>query len=260
MRINEIQRGFYMPVSDKFPFFGQQFPVPDITVIIPAFCEEETIGEVLQRIIDVSESLGEVEILVVDDGSTDQTSEKVAAFPLVKYLRHERNMGKGAAVRTGIQNSRGKVVVIQDADLEYAPDCIPSLVKPISDGSTDIVYGSRFKNRPEGMSFSHFIGNSMLNLVARFMYNVEITDIMTGQKAFRRSVLDSVELTENGFAVEIEITCLSFNGSRSFIEVPIPYSYRNYGVSKLVYFDGLKSLIKLFSLYVRTAWSNEQKL
>jgi glycosyltransferase involved in cell wall biosynthesis len=229
----------------------EQSPIPDVSVIIPAYREEETIVEVLQRVIKVSEFLGNVEIIVVDDGSTDRTGEKVAAFPLVKYIRHEHNMGKGAAIRTGIKNSCGKVLVIQDADLEYRPDCIPSLVKPISAGSMDIVYGSRFKGKPEGMGFSHFVGNFMLSLVARFLYNAQITDIMTGQKAFRRSVLDSVKLKENGFAVEIEITCLSFNGHRRFIEVPISYSYRRHGVSKITYFDGIKSLVKLFSIFLR---------
>lgn len=238
---------------------GKQSSIPDVSVIIPAYCEEETIGEVLRRVIKVRGSLGNVEIIVVDDGSTDDTGEKVATFPSVKYIRHEHNMGKGAAIRTGIKNSRGNIVVIQDADLEYLPDCLPSLVKPISDGSMDIVYGTRFKSKPEGMSVSHFWGNSILSLVARFMYNVQITDIMTGQKAFRRSVLDSVKLKENGFAVEIEITCLAFNCSRRFTEVFVPYSYRTHGVSKLVYLDGFKSLAILFTSFLRTDASDEQK-
>jgi glycosyltransferase involved in cell wall biosynthesis len=255
----EQKSSFYLPTNGALAFLSEQSTIPDVSVIIPAYCEEETIGEVLQRIIKVSGSLGNVEIIVVDDGSTDRTGEKVAAFPFVKYIRHAYNMGKGAAIRTGIKNSHGKVLVIQDADLEYLPECIPSLVKPIFDGSVDIVYGSRFNCRPDGMSFSHFWGNSILSLVARFMYNVQITDIMTGQKAFRRSVLDSVKLKENGFAVEIEITCLCFNGDRRFTEVYIPYSYRNHGVSKLVYLDGFKSLAKLFAIFFRADASDEQK-
>lgn len=247
----EQKSSFYLSHNGGLAFLRKQLPIPDVSVIIPAYHEEKTIGEVIQRVIKVSGSLGNVEIIVVDDGSTDRTGEKVAAFPFVKYIRHEHNMGKGAAIRTGIKNSHGKVLVIQDADLEYLPDCIPSLVKPISAGEMDIVYGSRFKGRPDGMSFSHFVGNSLLSLVARFMYNVQITDIMTGQKAFRRSVLDSGELKEKGFAVEIEITCLSLNGDRRFTEVPIPYSYRRHGVSKIAYFDGVKSLIKLLTTFLR---------
>ena len=256
----EQKSSFYFPVNGALAFLREQSLIPDVSVIIPAYCEEKTIGEVLQRVIKVSWSLGNVEIIVVDDGSTDRTGEKVAAFPFVKYIRHEHNMGKGAAIRTGIKNSRGKVLVIQDADLEYLPDCIPSLVKPIFAGSMDIVYGSRFKGDPDGMSFSHFVGNSILSLVARFLYRVQITDIMTGQKAFRRSVLDSVELKENGFAVEIEITCLGFNGGdRRFTEVPIPYSYRNHGVSKIANIDGLRSLVKLFTIFLRADALSETK-
>jgi len=247
----EQKSSSYLPVIGDLALSREQSSIPDVSVIIPAYCEEETIEEVLQRVIDISGSLGSTEIIVVDDGSTDRTGEKASAFPFVKYIRHERNMGKGAAIRTGIENSRGKVLVIQDADLEYLPEYIPSLVKPISDGSMDIVYGSRFHCRPEGMSVSHFLGNSILSLVASLMYNVQITDIMTGQKAFKRSVLDSVMLEENGFAVEVEITCLGLNSSQRFTEVPIPYSYRNCGVSKLSYLDGIKSLAKLLSTFQR---------
>lgn len=225
---------------------------PDVSVIIPAYCEEETIAEVLQRVIKVSWSMGNVEIIVVDDGSADRTGEKVAAFPFVKYIRHKNNLGKGAAIRTGIKNARGKIIVIQDADLEYLPEYIPSLVKPILAGSVDIVYGSRFKGDPDGMTVSHFVGNSILSLAARFLYSVQITDIMTGQKAFKRSVLESAELEENGFAVEIELTCIGFNnGERRYAEVPIPYSYRHHGVSKIGNMDGIKSLIKLFRIFLK---------
>ncbi len=242
------------PIDGALSSLSQQSATPDVSIIIPAYCEEETIKEVLQRVIKISWSLGNVEIIVVDDGSTDKTGEKVAAFPFVKYIRHEHNMGKGAAIRTGLKSSRGKILVIQDADLEYLPEYLPSMVKPIMDGSMDIVYGSRFQGKPEGMSFSHFIGNSILSFVARCLYSVKITDIMTGQKAFRRTLLDSVELEENGFAVEIELTCLGFNGNepQKFTEVPIPYSYRQHGISKIVYMDGIKSLVKLFALFLKS--------
>jgi glycosyltransferase involved in cell wall biosynthesis len=230
----------------------QQSAAPDVSIVIPAYCEEETITEVLQRIIKISWLLGNVEIIVVDDGSTDATAEKVAAFPFIKYVRHKNNLGKGAAIRTGIKNSRGKILVIQDADLEYLPEYIPNLVKPIADGSMDIVYGSRFKGKPDSMSISHYVGNSILSMVARFLYNIKITDIMTGQKAFKRNILDSADLEEDGFEVEIEITCKGFNKNQNFKEVPIPYSYRRHGVSKIAYVDGIKSLVKLFTIFLRT--------
>jgi glycosyltransferase involved in cell wall biosynthesis len=198
--------------------------------------------------------MGNVEIIVVDDGSIDKTGEKVKAFPFVKYLHHPTNLGKGAAIRTGLQSARGKVIVIQDADLEYLPESIPSIVEPIANGSVDIVYGSRFKGKPEGMTISHYIGNAVLSMVARFLYSVKITDIMTGQKAFRRSILESAQIEENGFAVEIELTCIGFNGNETqkYAEVPIPYAYRQHGKSKIGYIDGFKSLVKLFVLFFRT--------
>jgi glycosyltransferase involved in cell wall biosynthesis len=125
--------------------------------------------------------LGNVEIVVVDDGSTDRTGEKVAAYPFVKYIRHKRNLGKGAAVRTGIEQSRGRILVIQDADLEYLPDCLPTLVKPIIAGEMDIVYGSRLRRSRRDEFFS-FYRKSLLSLMARFLYSEQATDIMTEEK------------------------------------------------------------------------------
>jgi dolichol-phosphate hexosyltransferase len=240
-----------VPLHGAILSLMQQSTTPDVSIIIPAYCEEETICEVLQRVIKVSWSMGNVEILVVDDGSTDKTGQKVQAFPFVKYLHHKVNQGKGAAIRTGVKESRGKIIVIQDADLEYLPEYLPSLVQPIAAGEMDIVYGSRFKGRHEGMSFSHLVGNSILSLVARFLYSVKITDIMTGQKAFRRSVLESANLEENGFEVEIEITCRGLNKKepQKYAEVPIPYACRQHGESKIAYMDGVKSLIKLIALH-----------
>lgn len=239
------------PINGEETVLPQPSITPDVSVIIPAYCEEETIAEVLNRVIKASWSMGDVEIIVVDDGSTDKTGKVVAGFPFVKYIRHKTNMGKGAALRTGIKNARGKILVIQDADLEYAPEYIPSIVKPIIENSVDMVYGSRFNSRPEGMSISHYIGNSILSMVAGFLYQVTITDVMTGQKAFRRGLLEDAELKENGFAVEIEITTIGLNGSEQtkYGEVPIPYAYRQHGVSKIGYIDGFKSLIKLFATY-----------
>ncbi|MGA2385892.1 MAG: glycosyltransferase family 2 protein [Candidatus Bathyarchaeia archaeon] len=243
---------YFQQIDGDLDVLPQQSDAPDVSVIIPAYNEEETIAEVLRRMIKVSWSLGNVEIIVVDDGSSDRTREEVTAFPLVKCFSHAVNRGKGAAVRTGIENSHGKVVVINDADLEYEPEYLPMLVKPILDGSSDIVYGSRFKGDTDGMSFSHYVGNSVLSLMARFLYSREITDIMTGQKAFRRSILDGAKLREDGFAVEVEMTCAGLNAGRRFKEVPIPYLYRRHGYSKIANMDGVRSFIKLITLFLTT--------
>lgn len=218
---------------------------PDISVIVPTYNEDKNIGEVLRRLRKIDWPNDKMEIIVVDDGSRDNTSKEVADFTFVKYIRHEINQGKGAALRTGIKNSSGKVIVIQDADMEYLPEHIPHLVKPILAGTADIVYGSRFNGRYDGMSLSHFIGNRVLSLVAGMLYNVPITDIMTGHKAFNRQVFDSFELEENGFAVEVEMTSKSLLTGWRYTEVSVPYSYRNNGFSKIVYLDGVKSLIRL---------------
>lgn len=218
---------------------------PDISVIVPAYNEDKNIGEVLRRLMKIDWPLHNMEIIVIDDGSTDHTPKEIADFPFVKYVRHKNNRGKGAAIRTGIRSSSGKVIVIQDADLEYSPEYIPHLVKPILTGIVDIVYGSRFRGKCEGMSFSHFVGNRILSLVAKILYNVPITDVMTGHKAFNRAVFSSFELEEDGFAVEVEMTSKGLQNGWRFAEVPVTYSFRNFGVSKIVYLDGVRSLLKL---------------
>jgi glycosyltransferase involved in cell wall biosynthesis len=217
----------------------------EISVIVPAYNEDKNIGEVLRRLMKIDWPLHNMEIVVVDDGSTDNTSQEVAGFPFAKYIRHKNNRGKGAAIRTGIENSTGKVIVIQDADLEYSPESIPHLVKPILTGAADIVYGSRFKGRYEGMSFSHFVGNVILSLATKILYNAPITDVMTGQKAFDRVVFKSFKLNEDGFEVEVEMTSKCLQNGWRFTEVPVNYSYRNFGVSKIIFSDGVRSLLRL---------------
>ena len=225
----------------------------DISVVIPAFDEGESIGQVLQRLHKINWFPYTAEIIVVDDGSTDNSPDEIRRFPSVKYVRHQKNMGKGAALKTGFRLSTGKVVVIQDADMEYFPESIPKLVIPILQGKADTVFGSRFMGKCKDMSFSHYIGNRLLSLAASALFVVPITDLMTGFKAFSRDVVDSFDLKENGFEVEVEMTSKSLMNGWRFHEVPIDYSYRVFGASKIGFLDGIKSLIRLFSWSYKTS-------
>ena len=218
-----------------------------ISVIVPTYNEKESILEVLERLLELNPKHFKMEIVVVDDGSIDGTHRKLAKFdsPLVKMVRHTKNMGKGVAVQTGISKATGDVVVIQDADLEYRPKDIPKLVEPILKGKADAVYGSRFKGEIEGMQLSHFIGNRLLSLLTNLLFCSHVTDVMTGHKAFLRKIFESFEIKENGFTVEIELTAKIIRERWRLMEVPIVYSYRKRGKAKINFMDGIRCAFKL---------------
>lgn len=222
-----------------------------LSIIVPVYDEEATISATLDALLRLESSFSSMEIIVVDDGSQDKTLDKLKEFPSVNCVRHEINMGKGAAIKTGLKNAVGDIIVIQDADLEYDPSYIPYLVQPIISGEADVVYGSRFLGKPNGMSRSHHIGNAILSRVMSILYNVEISDVMTGHKAFIRKVFDSISLEEKGFSVEIELTSKVLRGGWKLTEIPISYSYRSHGKAKIRYLDGFSSLLKILSYRFR---------
>jgi len=232
---------------------------PEVSIIIPTYNEEESIGKVLQEIEQIRPFLPPTELIVVDDGSVDETVNEVRKFPSVKYVRHEKNQGKGAALRTGVKIATGNIFVIQDADFEYPPFNIPRLLEPILNDRADVVYGSRFIGKHDGMSFSHHVGNRILSLAARLLYRAPVTDVMTGHKCCTRKVLEAMQLVEDGFMVEVELTAKILKDIWRFSEIPITYSKRTRGFSKIRLRDGVNSMIKLITEFLAARRKSRQR-
>ena len=225
-------------------------PVPEVSILIPAYNEAATIEEVLHKVLNLGI---DAEILVIDDGSTDRTAditEDVSAHHgAVSLLRLDTNRGKGSAVRFGISHSRGRFVIIQDADLEYDPADIPKLLDPMRRGVADAVFGSRLRGgEPQrAHMFWHYAGNRFLSLFTNVLYNTTISDMEVGYKAFRGDLVRSLHLVSNTFTIEPEITAkiLRTPGIRLY-EVPISYFGRTYDEGKkITWRDGLKAVLAL---------------
>lgn len=220
-----------------------------ISVIIPVFNEIKTIKEIIQRVKEVSV---EKEILVVDDCSTDGTRDFLRQFkdPDVSIFYHDKNRGKGAAVKTALQQVRGDIVVIQDADLEYDPQEILALLEPIRKGVADVVYGSRlWGGRPQRVyMYWHKVGNRLITFVANVLFNNTLTDIETGYKVATIGVFKSLRLESEDFSIEPEITAKVFKNKYRVYELPISYYGRTYGEGKKISwihgFGALWALIK----------------
>ena len=215
-------------------------------MVIPAFDEEDTILRVIERVRELPFS---VQIIVVDDCSRDRTAALVEGLEGVEFRRHDRNQGKGAALRTGFTLARGRVVVVQDADLEYDPAEIPALIQPILAGHADVVYGSRLiGGRPQRVHlFWHKVGNKALSLVTNVLYNTTLSDMETGYKAFTLEVLRAIEpLRESDFRIEPELTAKICRGGFRVYEVPIAYYGRSYAEGKkITWRDGFPALCAL---------------
>jgi glycosyltransferase involved in cell wall biosynthesis len=216
-------------------------PQPDLTVVVPAYNEGSTIVDVLARLRELPFA---TQIIVVDDGSSDLTMELLSSVDgNVEVLHHEQNRGKGAALRTGFAHARGKVIVIQDADLEYDPAEIPALVEPIFAGHADVVFGSRLMGgRPQRVHlFWHKVGNRFLSLLTNVLYNTTLSDMETGYKAFKLEVLRRIEpLSESDFRIEPELTAKICRGPFRVYELPISYYGRTYlEGKKITWRDGI---------------------
>jgi len=218
-----------------------------LSVVIPVYNEVRTIEEVVARVRAIPL---EKEILIVDDGSTDGTRrrlEDIVRHDDVKVLYHERNKGKGAALRTGFAAATGDVVIIQDADLEYDPRDYRTLLEPILDGRADVVYGSRFLGGPHRVLFFwHYVGNRALTLMSNALSNLNLTDMETGYKVFRREILNDLPLRSNRFGFEPEFTVKIAKRMLRVYEVPISYSGRTYAEGKkITWRDGVVAIFAL---------------
>lgn len=206
----------------------------NLTVIIPVYNEIKTIEEIVKRVL----ATGKVfEILIVDDGSLDGTRDILPQLEseMVRVILHERNLGKGAAVRTGIQNAHGDVLLIQDADLEYDPRDYPALLKPIEEGLAEVVYGSRFLGAARRSTmFWHMVANKLLTLLTNILYNNILTDMETGYKVFYRHKVIDIPLHARGFEFEPEFTAKVLKRKMRIFEVPITFNPRDYSEGKKI--------------------------
>jgi glycosyltransferase involved in cell wall biosynthesis len=219
-----------------------------LSVLVPAYNEQDTIRVVLDKLVELGPCLKE--IVVVDDGSTDQTPavlERAAEeHACISVVRLERNSGKTAAIREAIQHATGEVMIVQDADLEYDPAEIPHILAPIIAGRADVVYGSRFLVRRASrvLYFYHYLANKSLTFLSNLLTNRNMTDIETCYKAFRSGVLKPLRLSSSGFGMEVEITAMVCKTRARTYEVPISYYGRSYDEGKKIgVWDGIMALI-----------------
>jgi glycosyltransferase involved in cell wall biosynthesis len=219
-----------------------------ISVVMPVYNEVDTIEEIIARVNSVAM---DKEIIVVDDFSTDGTRERLEEIiqgqDHLKVLYHDRNKGKGAALRTGFASLTGDVVIIQDADLEYDPVEYPRLLEPILDGRADVVYGSRFLGGPHRVLFFwHYVGNKFLTLLSNALTNLNLTDIETCYKVFRSKILKDIDFKSDRFGFEPEFTAKVAKRKLRIYEVPISYSGRTYSEGKkITWKDGLMALMQI---------------
>ena len=215
-----------------------------LSILMPVFNEKQTLLEIVDAVMAVDINK---ELIIVDDGSTDGTvdilTEKIEGREGVRVFYHEKNRGKGAAIRTGKQYIEGDIAIIQDADLEYDPKDYPTLINPILEKKADVVYGSRFLGPRRAFLYWHYLGNRFLTFVTNVLYNTMLTDMETCYKAFRADILKNITIRSNRFDFEPEITAKVFKQGYKVFEVPIFYAGRDFAEGKkITWRDGFRAL------------------
>jgi glycosyltransferase involved in cell wall biosynthesis len=223
---------------------------PTLSVLMPVFNERQTLRAAVERVLEVDSAVaGGLELVIVDDGSTDGTSELIdeTAWPdAVRVFRHEGNRGKGAAIRTALEQAAGEYSTVLDADLEYDPASFPSLLEPLLAGDAEAVYGVRGFQAHSAYSFWYVVGNKSVTLAANVLYNAWLSDLMTCHKVMRTSLFRSLPLRTSGFAIEAEITARLLQAGARIYEVPVTYRARTRGEGKkLTARDGFRVLATL---------------
>lgn len=228
-----------------------------LSIIVPVFNETNTILEVVKRVLDVDIPKVKKEIIIVDDGSTDSTRDKLKKIKSqeIKIIYHKKNLGKGAAVKTGIKSASGDYIIVQDADLEYHPKFIKSLIQELEKGNAEVVYGTRLNRMPhlkkeekKQLFILHYFGNRFLSLATSILYGQWLTDMETGYKLFPRKAVEGMKLNAKGFEFEPEITSKLLKQGYGIREVSISTNPRGYDEGKKLdtLRDGLKALWYLF--------------
>lgn len=220
-----------------------------LSIVIPVYNEKKTIEEVIRRVQNAEINL-EKEIIIVDDGSEDGTRQILEKLnqPNIKTFFHTKNQGKGVALQTGFSKAEGDIILIQDADLEYNPRDYPKLLEPILDGRADAVYGSRFLGGPHRILFFwHYIGNKFLTTFSNMLSNLNLSDMETCYKVFRKETIDKITLKSKRFGFEPEITIKLSKLKSRIYEVPISYSGRDYSEGKKIgWKDGVAAIFHIF--------------
>ena len=234
-----------------------------VSVVMPVYNEEATLEAIVRRVKEVAP---DVELVAVDDGSADASASILSRLEsegmVDRILVHERNRGKGAALSTGFRGARGDIVIIQDADLEYDPAEYPRLLEPILAGRADVVYGSRFMGgQPHRVLYYwHYVGNRWLTRLSNMTTNLNLTDMETCYKCFRREVIEQLTIEERAFGVEPEITAKVAMGGWRVYEVGISYAGRTYAEGKKIgWRDGVSALRCIFVYGLLRRWTRKGK-